>query len=46
MLIILKAKDTDNIIGLKEEIAARLESVVDIEFIDIKEETTDEKNIQ
>ena len=47
MLIILKAKDTDNIIGLKEDIAARLESVVDIEFIDIidiKEETTDEQN--
>ena len=44
MLIILKVKDTDNIIGLKEDIAARLEPVVDIELIDIKEERTDEQN--
>ena len=46
MLIILKAKDTGNIIGLKEDIAARLESVVDIEFIDIKEDSTNEQNFQ
>ena len=38
MLIIVKVKPTDNIIGLKEEIALRLEDVVDVEFIDVKEE--------
>ena len=35
MLIIVKIKDTDNIIGLKEDIAMRLEGVVDIERIDV-----------
>lgn len=44
MLIILKAKDTGNIIGLKEDIVARLEPVVDIELIDIKEDSTNEQN--
>lgn len=38
MLIVIKTKDTDNIIGLKEDIAMRLESVVDIERIDVKED--------
>ena len=37
MLIIIKAKDTENIIGLKEDIAARLEGMADIERIDIYE---------
>ena len=38
MLIIIKVKDTDNIIGLKEDIAARLEDVVDIERFDVLED--------
>ena len=38
MYLIIKVKDTDNIIGLKEEIAMRLEDVVDIERIDVREE--------
>lgn len=38
MLIIIKAKDTENIIGLKEDISARLEGVADIERIDICED--------
>ena len=35
MLIVIKAKDTDNIIGLKEDIAMRLESAVDVDFIGV-----------
>lgn len=38
MHIIIKTKDTDNIIGLKEEIAARLEGIADIVRIDVREE--------
>ena len=38
MFIIVKAENTKNIIGLKEEIAMRLEGVVDIEFVDVREE--------
>ena len=38
MLVIIKVKDTDNIIGLKEDISARLEGCVDIERIDVREE--------
>lgn len=37
MFIIVKVKDTDNIIGLKEDIAMRLEGVVDIERIDVSD---------
>lgn len=37
MLIVIKVKETDNIIGLKEDIAARLEDVVDIKRIDVFE---------
>lgn len=33
MLIVVKVKDTDNIIGVKEDIAARLEDMLDIEKI-------------
>lgn len=39
MFVIVKVKDTDNIIGLKEDIATRLEGVVDIERIDVLVET-------
>lgn len=38
MYLIIKVKNTDNIIGLKEEIATRLEGVVDIEWIDVRDE--------
>ena len=38
MYIIIKTKDTDNIIGLKEDIAMRLEGVVGVEAIDVREE--------
>lgn len=38
MLIIVKIKDTENIIGLKEDISARLEGVAEIERIDVCEE--------
>ena len=38
MLLVIKIKDTDNIIGLKEDIAARLEDVADIERIDVCED--------
>lgn len=37
MQIVIKTKDTDNIIGLKEDIAMRLEGVVDIERIDVQD---------
>lgn len=35
MYIIIKTKGTDNIIGLKEDIAMRLEDVVGVERIDV-----------
>ena len=38
MYIIIKIKDTDNIIGVKEDIAMRLEDIADIERIDVREE--------
>lgn len=38
MHIIIKVKDTDNVIGLKEDIAMRLEGIADIEGIDVREE--------
>jgi hypothetical protein len=43
MLIIITTKDTDNIIGLKEEIAMRLEGVVGIERIDVREENNNDR---
>ena len=43
MYIIIKTKDTDNIIGLKENIAMRLEGIADIERIDVREEVEDGK---
>ena len=38
MHIIIEVKDTDNIIGLKENIAMRLEGIADIVRIDVREE--------
>lgn len=38
MLIIIKIKDTKDIIGLKEYIAMKLEDVVEIERIDVRKE--------
>lgn len=40
MLIVIKVKANDNIIGLKEDIAARLEGVADIERIDVESEVS------
>lgn len=36
MKIIITVKNTDNIIGLKEDIAMRIEGVVDIVRIDVE----------
>lgn len=36
LILVIKLKDTDNIIGLKEDIAMRLEGVVGFERIDVK----------
>ena len=36
MRIIITVKDTDNIVGLKEDIAMRLECVADIVRIDVE----------
>lgn len=44
MLIVVEVKDTDNIIGLKEDIAMRLEGVADIERIDVYDNRKDMKN--
>lgn len=44
MIIIIKIKDTDNIIGLKEELAACLEGVADIQRIDICDEKQEGAN--
>ena len=38
MYIIIKVRETDNVIGLKEDIAMRLEGRADIERIDVREE--------
>lgn len=38
MYIIIKTRDTDNIIGMKEDIAMRLEGIADIEIIDVRNE--------
>lgn len=42
MYIIIKTKNTDNIIGLKEDIAMRLEGVADIERIDVRDDREEE----
>ena len=36
MTLIIKVKDTDNIIGLKEDIVYRLEQIADVESVDVK----------
>ena len=38
MKLIISLKNTDNIIGLKEEIASRLEGIVEIIRIDVESE--------
>ena len=35
MTIIITVKDTDNIIGVKEQIASRVEDIVDIERVEV-----------
>jgi hypothetical protein len=35
MILVIKIKDTDNIIGVKEDIASRLEAIADVERIDV-----------
>jgi hypothetical protein len=42
MRIIITVKDTDNIIGLKEDMAMRLEDLVDIVRIDVEEDKQNE----
>lgn len=42
MYIIIKVKNTDNIIGLKEDIAMRLEGIADIERIDVRDDREEE----
>lgn len=37
MLIVVKVKNTENIIGLKEDIVARLEDVADVERVNVFE---------
>lgn len=43
MIVVLKVKDTDNIIGIKEIIASRLENICEVERIDVY---TDEIKIE
>lgn len=38
MIIVIKCEDTDNIIGLKEDIAMRLEGTLGIIEIDVRED--------
>lgn len=35
MILVIKIKDSDNIIGVKEDIASRIEAVADVERIDV-----------
>ena len=44
MYIIIKTRDTDNIIGMKEDIAMKLEGIADIEIIDVREGEEDGSN--
>ena len=39
MIIVIKCEETDNIIGLKEDVAMRLEGVADIVKIDVYAES-------
>ena len=38
MIIKVKVKTTDNIIGLKEDIVSRIEDIADVERVDVEEE--------
>ena len=38
MILKIKIKETDNVIGLKEEIVSRLEGIVEIVRIDVESE--------
>lgn len=42
MLVIIKVKNTDNTIGLKEDIAMRLEGIADIVRIDVRDDREEE----
>lgn len=42
MKIVIHIKSTDNIIGLKEEIAARLEGLAGVRIISVEEEKEDD----
>lgn len=35
MILVVKIKDSDNIIGVKEDISSRLEAICDVERIDV-----------
>lgn len=35
MILVVKIKDSDNIIGVKEDIASRIEAIADVERIDV-----------
>lgn len=39
MILVVKIKDTDNIIGVKEDIASRIEDIADVERIDVYTDT-------
>ena len=38
MILIVKVKDTDNVIGLKEDIVYRIEQVTDVEHVEVQRE--------
>lgn len=39
MKLIVIVKDTDNIIGLKEDIVSRIEDIADVERVDVEEDS-------
>ena len=44
MYLIIKVKDVEDVIGLKEDIAMRLEGVADIEGIEVLEKSEDKRS--
>lgn len=38
MVLIIKVKDTDNIIGLKEDLVYRIEQLADVISVDVRDE--------
>lgn len=38
MKLIVTVKDTDNIIGLKEDIVSRIEDIADVERVDVEDD--------